>query len=227
MMFNDSEEERLIEAGRMAARLIHDFKNQLSGLKLYAAYLKKRFADNPEGLEIAEKINQGLNEMADQAAILNKLMRPLELRREPGDPLRLVEQVIGSYVTGDGNKKVQLECQAESGLPQVSFDPQHIRAALESIVGRAIESSPQGSTVTVSVKCQREALQIEIADQGETLDDQQRHAMFEALGGDRINKSSLGLAMARRIIEKHGGKVAARTNSPAGTIIELRLLIED
>ncbi|MGH7811759.1 MAG: hypothetical protein ACREP5_15890, partial [Candidatus Binatia bacterium] len=72
-MIKDSEEEVLIETGRMAARLIHDFKNRLGGLKLYAAYLKKRFADNPEGLEVAEKIVQGLNEMADQAATLSRL----------------------------------------------------------------------------------------------------------------------------------------------------------
>ena len=76
-MIKDSEEAILIETGRMAARLIHDFKNQLGGLKLYAAYLQKRFADNPEGMEIAEKIAQGLNEMAEQAAMLNKLCRPI------------------------------------------------------------------------------------------------------------------------------------------------------
>src|SRR5215475_12451750 len=93
-MIKDSEETILIETGRMAARLIHDFKNQLGGLKLYAAYLQKRFAGNAAGMEVAEKIAQGLNEMAEQAAILNKLCRPLESRMAPGDPAPIIEQFI-------------------------------------------------------------------------------------------------------------------------------------
>jgi hypothetical protein len=59
-MIKDSEEAILIETGRMAARLIHDFKNQLGGLKLYAAYLQKRFADNVEGMEVVEKNRAGV-----------------------------------------------------------------------------------------------------------------------------------------------------------------------
>ncbi len=222
-MINDSEEERLIETGRMASRLIHDFKNQLGGLKLYAAYLKKRFADNPEGLEIVEKINQGLNEMADQAAILSRLTLPLELRRENGDPASVVEQVVSSCRSGAVGKSVKIECEVEPGLPLASFDLQHIRSALESIIARAVQSSPENGRVVVSLKRRDEVLQIEVTDEGETLDEQRRLTLFDALAGDRINKSSLGLAMARRIVEKHGGSITARSASPAGTVVEVRL----
>ena len=105
-MIKDSEETILIETGRMAVRLIHDFKNQLGGLKLYAAYLQKRFADNAEGMEIVEKIAQGLSEMAEQAAILNKLCRPLELQMDPGDPAPVVEaglpwRVVNAGLSGE------------------------------------------------------------------------------------------------------------------------------
>ncbi len=225
VMINDSEEERLIETGRMASRLIHDFKNQLGGLKLYAAYLKKRFADNPEGLEIAEKINQGLNEMAGQAASLNKLTRPLELQKEPRDLALAVEQTLSGHRAEAEKKQVKLESEFEPSLPPLSFDGQHMRAALESIVARAIDSSPENGEVRVWLKRRGEALQIGIADQGETLDEQERRALFDALAGERINQTSLGLALTRRIIEKHGGRIEARANSPTGTIVEVSLNI--
>src|SRR5215510_9978291 len=109
-MIKDSKEEILIETGRMAARLIHDFKNQLGGLKLYAAYLQKRFADNAEGIEVAEKIAQGLNEMAEQAAILNKLARPLELRMEPGDPAPVIEHIVNALRPRASTKRVKITC---------------------------------------------------------------------------------------------------------------------
>ncbi|MGH9835866.1 MAG: sensor histidine kinase [Blastocatellia bacterium] len=222
-MIKDSEEEVLIETGRMAARLIHDFKNQLGGLKLYAAYLKKRFADNPEGLEIADKIVQGLNEMADQAATLSKLSRPLELRVEAGDLKPVVERIAGNLQSRSQARGVKLECEIEPNPPQVSFDLQHLSAALESITARAIDLSPENGQVKVSLKRQGETLLIEIADEGESLDDQRLQALFDVFVGDRINKSSLGLAMARRIVEKHGGRIAAHPASPAGTVVEVRL----
>jgi len=222
-MIKDSEEAILIETGRMAARLIHDFKNQLGGLKLYAAYLQKRFADNAEGVEIAEKIAQGLNEMAEQAAVLNKLTRPLELRMEVGDPASVVEQVVSGLRSRASAKSVRLTCDLEPDAPRISFDSRQVGAALESIISRAVDASPEDSGVEVSLKRRDEALQIEIKDNGVTLSEEQRLNFFDPLASARINQVALGLAMARRIIEKHGGRISARANTDAGTIVEVRL----
>jgi len=222
-MIKDSEEAILIETGRMAARLIHDFKNQLGGLKLYAAYLQKRFADNAEAVEIAEKIAQGLNDMAEQAAILNQLARPLELRMEAGDLASIIEQVVGRLQSRASAKSVKISLNLDRDAPRISFDSRQIGAALESIVSRAIDATPENGEVAVSLVRQDEALQVEIKDNGATLDDNQRLNFFDPLAGDRLNKVALGLAMARRIIEKHGGRISARTDTSTGTIVELRL----
>lgn len=222
-MIKDREEEILIETGRMAARLIHDFKNQLGGLKLYAAYLQKRFADNAEGVEIAGKIAQGLNEMAEQAAILNKLTRPLEIRMEPCDPAPVVEQAVNALRSRAEAKRVKIECDCEPDAPAVSFDSRQIAAALESIISRAVEVAPEGGEVKVSLKRRDGMLRIEIEDSGAMLDDEQRLGFFNPLSGDRINKTALGLAMARRVIEKHGGRVSPRASNGAGTIVEVTL----
>ena len=222
-MIKDSEEAILIETGRMATRLIHDFKNQLGGLKLYAAYLQKRFADNAEGVEIAEKIAQGLNEMAEQAAILNKLTRPLELRMEPGDPASVVEQIVSGLQSRASAKRVRLTCGLEPDAPPISFDSRQVVAALESIISRAVDVSPENGKVEVSLKRRDEALQIEIKDNGVTLSEEQRLNFFDPLAGARINQVALGLAMARRIIEKHGGRISAQANTDTGTVVEVIL----
>src|SRR5262249_33475887 len=170
-MIKDSEEAILIENGRMAARLIHDFKNQLGGLKLYAAYLQKRFAGNAEGMEVAEKIAQGLNEMAEQAAILNKLCRPLELRMEPGNLATVVEQAINRIGPRSEAKRVRINFDIEPDAPQISFDQRLIGEALEAIILRAIDASPDDGEIEVSLRRSDKALQIEIKDFGAQLDD--------------------------------------------------------
>src|SRR5262249_21971653 len=151
-----------IETGRMAARLIHDFKNQLGGLKLYAAYLQKRFPDNAEGMEVAEKIARGLNEMAEQAAILNKLCRPLELRMEIDDPAPVVEQVVSGLGPRASAKRVKMTCDLEPGAPQFPFDSRQIGEALEAIISRAVDASPEDGEIAISLRRRGEALRIEI-----------------------------------------------------------------
>jgi signal transduction histidine kinase len=224
-MINDNDEKTLIEVGRMASHVIHDFKNQLSGLKLYAAYLQKRFADNAEGLEIAEKIVQGLNEMADQAAILSRLSRPLEFRMEPSDIGAVVKQAAGGFRTAVEAGNAKLKCEVEPDLPMLNVDAHQIRIALETIIARAVESAGEQGEVRITLKRQGAAVEIQVEDSGESLDENRFRSLFDALPGDRINKTSLGLAMARRIVEKHGGEIAARAASPRGTIVVLRLNI--
>src|SRR5262245_37598169 len=222
-MIKDSEEAILIETGRVAARLIHDFKNQLGGLKLYAAYLQKRFADNAEGIEIADKIAKGLNEMAEQAAILNQLARPLELRMEKGDPALTIQQVVSRLQSRASAKRAKIAVSLNPDAPRISFDARQLGAALESLISRAVDAAPEDSAVEISLRRQDEAIQVEIKDNGPTLDDNQRLNFFDPLAGDRLNKAALGLAMARRIVEKHGGRISARANTTVGTIVEVIL----
>jgi signal transduction histidine kinase len=226
-MIKDSEEAILIETGRMATRLIHDFKNQLGGLKLYAAYLQKRFADNAEGMEIAEKIARGVSDMAEQAAILNKLCRTLELQMETGDPAPVVEQVVSRLRPRSEAKRVKINCDLEPDAQQVSIDPRRIDEALEAIISRAVDAAPEDGEIGISLRRRDEALQIEIKDNGATLDDERRLSFFDPLASDRLNRTALSLAMARRIIEIHGGRVSARADASAGTIVEVTLRIAD
>jgi signal transduction histidine kinase len=262
-MIKDNEEAILIETGRMTARLMHDFKNQLGGLKLYAAFLQKRFADNAEGMEVAEKIAQGLNEMAEQAAILNKLCRPLELRMAAGDPASVVERAISRIEPKTNAKRVKITSNLEAGrdpgreeeepgrkepgrkepgrkepgrkemdAQRVSFDPRLIGEAIEAIILRAVDASTQNGQdgeIVISLSRFDETLRIEIKDNGAPLDDERRLSFFDPLAGDRLNRTALGMAMARRIIEGHGGRVSAQagvsSGAAVGTIVEIRLPI--
>jgi signal transduction histidine kinase len=221
----DSEQERLLEAGRLTSRLIHDLKNQMGGLKLYAAYLKKRFADQPEGLEISEKIVEGLNAMAEQASLVSRLTRPLDLKREPGDPSEVLDHVINDQKSRAEARSVKIETEIENGLPRASLDIQQLRTAIGSIVSRAIESSPEGGLVRIELQSKPGEMQIEVSNQGETLGEEQRAALFNLLAAERISKTSLDLALARRVIEYHGGEVMALAASTDGTVVRVILPI--
>jgi nitrogen-specific signal transduction histidine kinase len=70
-----------------------------------------------------------------------------------------------------------------------------------------------------------EGLRIEVSDQGEILSEQQRETLFDFLTNERINNASLNMALARRIIEQHGGQILVMAAPVAGTIVQMNLPI--
>jgi signal transduction histidine kinase len=145
----------------------------------------------------------------------------------PGDLAPVVEAAASKLGPRASAKRVKISCDLEPDAPRASFDPRQIGEALEAIISRAVDASPEDGEIGVSLKRRDEALRTEIKDNGATLDDERLLRFFDPLAGDRLNRTALGMAMARRVIERHGGQVSARASASAGTIVELTLPIAD
>src|ERR687886_2035773 len=92
--------KRLEELGRASVQIVHDLKNQLNGLKLYATFLRKRMekTERPtDERETVAKLIQGLERAASDMTTLVRLGRPVELRRQKGVNLaRILAEATGS-----------------------------------------------------------------------------------------------------------------------------------
>src|SRR5262245_29958724 len=147
------ENEALAQIGSLTARLIHDLRNQLGGLKLYAGYLKKRLeqveADEAraESIETAEKIIEGLDALAELATLVAKLSKPIELRLESGDLAVLVERLIVAQRQSAAARGVAFASNLADELPDLQFDQQQLRAALNALLKRAIAFTQAGIRV--------------------------------------------------------------------------------
>lgn len=230
----NNEQAMLAEVGRATARLIHDFKNQLGGMKLYTAYLKKRFAAHPdlaEGLEIADKIAQSVNEMAENANLIGKLTRPIELSLLETDFVGLIEQVIGKFNLRIAERGLTMKTDWNELLPTqkiVKLDSQQMSVALDALFSRAIEAAREAGRVRLSLRSSADELQLSVIDDGEPLNDEQRESLFRLSNSERLNKRALDLVVARRIVEAHGGKLAAliaENSSLTGTEVRLTIKI--
>lgn len=224
----DQEQRAMANIGRAANRLIHDFKNQMGGLKLYTAYLKKRFAAHPdwaEGLEITDKIIHSLNEMAENASLITRLTRPLILKLVEEDFVALVKQTLDEFQSQAAARGVTIH--AEFAVTQIRFslDWQQMRAALQTLLVRAVDLSANGGKVNVGLQAGNGELLLSISNEGERLSEQQRQSFFDFLTNERMNPTSLKLALAHRIIELHGGRAVVLDAEPAGTKILLTFRI--
>src|ERR1041384_2350428 len=99
-LLSDSEDDETLRAlGRASLQIVHDLKNQLNGLKLYATFLRKRLEKNEhpaDELETVNKLIGGLERTAADLSVLVEFGRPLALKLQPGVDLNAIVRNVGA-----------------------------------------------------------------------------------------------------------------------------------
>jgi signal transduction histidine kinase len=206
--------ETLRELGSASVQVVHDLKNQLNGLKLYATFLRKRMekAERPaDELETIAKLIAGLERGAGDMTLLVRYGRPLDLRRQPGTDLArlLRESAEGARVETGGDA-----CEGE-------FDPTLLTEALKNITAGGRATAQAGDEGGASVRLARE----EAGASGASAVVEWRGVPLADTDGDPFKSftggAGLRLALAARIIREHGGEV-----SNEGGVIRARLPLQ-
>lgn len=210
------EQNYLMRAGRMTSKLIHDFKNQMGGLKLYTTFLKKRFADNPEALEITEKILQSVDNMANHSAAVSKLTRPMVINKTPvthTEIFKLITSIIGELNTQAKSRSVKVDAVIDSASTETALtlglDKVLMQSVWRSIISRAIDVSKQDDDVNIKMLVRPDEIVIDISDYGQPIKNSSQ--VFDYFSGEPMTRMSLDLALARRIIEEHDFKLESKS----------------
>jgi signal transduction histidine kinase len=189
-------------------QIVHDLKNQLNGLKLYATFLRKRMekSERPaDELETMAKLISGLERAAADMSVLVRYGRALELRRQPGTDLGrlLADSADGARVEADGAEY------------EGDFDPVLLGEALKSITAGARFESADGEGAA-PVRLRREGAAAVLEWPGAAHADAEEDP-FRSLAGAQ----GLRMALAAKIIRAHGGEVGRE-----GGVLRARLPLQ-
>lgn len=206
----------LEELGRATLQVVHDLKNQLNGLKLYATFLRKRLEGAHQSLEEREtlgKLIAGLDRAARELTALVRYSRPLELQTQ-GCDLRKVITPAARIKAGRHSGELggtELTCEIEEGILCGQFDSGVLTEAFEAITEEAISGIPPRDVNHVSLHVNRDEATGAPA------------ALVEWRGVRPAIRSSgltsfhehatLHMALAAKIIEAHGGQLERDANS--------------
>jgi len=187
--------DALQEIGRASVQIVHDLKNQLNGLKLYATFLRKRMekSERPEDeRETITKLIAGLERAASDMTALVRFSRPLELRRKSHtDLVKILEGI-------ERSESVPVEIEASELRGQ--FDVAAITEALRDITSSALGLSST-EDLRIHSRVDEEGKQALIEWRGLKINDGD-DPFHSFAGSERIRMS-----LAAKIIEAHGGKV--------------------
>ena len=201
--------ETLRELGSASVQIVHDLKNQLNGLKLYATFLRKRLekSDRPaDELETINKLIAGLERAATEMNILVRLGRPLELRRQPRTDLARLLAVVAESASAT--------VKTSTGPYEGDFDPTFLGDALGNITaGSRGAAAAAGSVDDAAGAAEIELRRDETGDAPAAVIEWRSGHADGSDGGDEdlfhsfAGGQGLRMALAAKVIKAHGGEV--------------------
>jgi nitrogen fixation/metabolism regulation signal transduction histidine kinase len=211
----------------MARKVAHEVKNPLTPIQLSIEHLLKVYEDGSRGFERAlrESVSYIIGEVENLRRISQEFMelaRDTAIQKEEFDFRDLIIETLGPY------KKVLAERIhfREAFLGKnflIAGDRAKLKIAMRNLTVNAVEAIRHKGEIEVRVWKEDQALRVEIKDSGAGMDAKMLERIFEPYFSTKEGGTGLGLPIARKIIEEHGGTIEVSSSPGRGTSIFIRL----
>jgi len=211
------ENRRLSLLGEMSAVLAHEIRNPLASLKGNAQLLAERLEAGTADRRRADRV---VAEAARLEALTTDLLdfaRSGPLDVQPVDPTELVRAAADEVGAG------AITIDARDAPERWPLDPARFRQVLTNLLRNAWQASPPDRPPVARVARENGELIITIRDYGPGLPAQDRDRIFDPFFTTRTNGTGLGLPVARRIVELHGGRITAEDAPDGGAVFSIHL----
>ena len=206
---------RLASLGELAAGVAHEVRNPLGAIQLYSGLLRRELGDLGPALALVEKIDAGIH------AIECVVQDTLALAPRGGTLARcllreMIESACDACRATLESCHVRVERRYDAPEVEVPADDAALQRVFVNLITNAAQASPRGGTVTVTLgaECDGQVAAC-VADQGPGLGEETVEKIFDPFFTTKQNGTGLGLTIAHRLVEAHGGNLTAR-NRPEG-----------
>ncbi len=217
--------ERYAAVGRMADQLLHEIRNPVSSIGGMARILKKKLDDPDLATYVDTIVEQSARLENALGAVFDFAYAP-ELHPEQVRLYQLIQSTVG-LIKGELQRQgIEWYLHLPNHEPVLSVDRIQLQQALLNILKNAVEAMPEGGLLIVSVIMGEESVEIRVADTGLGMARGHLTKAHEPFFTTKLQAMGLGLSLAKRIFELHGGTLAVKRNKFGGTNIVLTLPME-
>jgi signal transduction histidine kinase len=220
------EEAALVEA--IAAGIAHEVRNPLNALQINLGILEHEISEivpdrRSHVFEVMARIAGELRSLDDFVTEFLRFARPPRPRFERVAVRPLLEDLVAFIGPECARKGVSLSRASEGGPDEVLADGFQLKHALLNLVLNGLQATPPGGSIVVASGGEPGRLVIEVRDRGEGMGPEVLSRVFDAFFTTREGGTGLGLPIARRIAEAHGGTVFLESREGEGTVARLTL----
>ena len=215
-----TEQTRALEG--MAARLAHEVKNPLAAIKGLSTHMARASTDpkTAERLAIVASEADRLQGIVDGFLSFSRGLDDLEITQTR--PMELAREITILFETRAADQGVSLEASGDETL-SVNVDARKLRQSLINLVTNALQASPTGGKVVLRVESAAERARIHVVDRGEGMAPETLERIKRPHYTTREGGSGLGIAIARGLVEQHGGELKYDSTLGRGTIVTIDL----
>jgi signal transduction histidine kinase len=211
----------------MARKVAHEIKNPLTPIQLSAEHLLSVYRERPENFEEAlkESTTYIVTEVDHLRRIAQEFLETSKntmLQREELDLREILQETLEPY-RKILEERIQIRESHSGGRFIFSGDRAKIKIVLRNILTNAIESIGKKGRIDVVLTEGETGLQLDISDTGKGLEPDILERIFEPYFSTKDSGTGLGLPIAKKIIQDHGGTVLAAPNQPQGLSIRIIL----
>jgi signal transduction histidine kinase len=219
----------------MVADVAHELRTPLSNIQGYMEALR-------DGIMKPDK--KTIRSLYEEASLLSRLVDDLQelslaeagelkLARQSEDIGELIRQAAAAVEAKERAKGLSLAVELPEKLPPVNIDSRRIGEVLRNLLENAVAHTGKGDTVTVAARQMDKLVEISVTDTGEGIPAKELPNIFERFY--RVDKSrtratggsGLGLTIARRLVEAHGGKIEVQSEPGKGSRFAFTVPVSD
>lgn len=215
---------RFTAMGELAASIAHEVNQPLSAIvtnsQAAMRWLVREQPDYQEVVAALNRVNRDANLAGDVIARIRNFLSRGEIRREPLDVRRIIDDLLLMLQALLQEAGVQVDVRIAPSLPTLLADPVQVQQVLLNLLINAVDamrdSAPHARTLTIDVRASvTEGLLFSVRDTGPGISTGMEAKIFDALFSTKCDGLGMGLAISRSIIENHGGRL--RLEAAPGT----------
>jgi len=207
---------RLASLGELAAGVAHEVRNPLGAIQLYSGLLRSQFGGLGAARELIEKIDAGIR--AIDCVVQDTLaLAPRDGKLAPQSLRSIIENAHELCRATLQARRVTLIEQYEIPQAAVLADEAALQRVFVNLIANAAALSPTDATVIVQVRAGRTGqVAVHVLDEGPGLSQDIIEKIFDPFFTTKENGTGLGLTIAHRLVEAHGGSLVARNRAEGG-----------
>lgn len=207
------------------ATLSHELRTPLNSILGWIQLLRGNFQngdksiDLAHALEVIERNARTQSELISDVLFVSRVITgKLNLNFEPLDLVSVLETAIDTMRPLIEAKEIQLITRFDSGVTQIKGDPDRLQQVFWNLLSNAVKFTPPGGKIEISIKAKNSNIEIEIGDTGQGIEPKFLPYIFERFrqADNSFTRKTgglgLGLAIARYLVELHGGMIRASSS---------------
>jgi PAS domain S-box-containing protein len=215
------EQEALARLGQMAAVVAHEVKNPIAGIRGALQVIGSRMAADTRDKPIIGEIIARLDALNHIVQDLLVFARPRELRAEPTDLAALVRATIDHLKRDPALHALAIDLVANGAV--VNADAEQLQLAVQNVLMNAAQAMNGQGAIHVDIARHGGEWTISMADTGPGMPPEVKERVFEPFFTTRSRGTGLGLPIAKRVVEAHGGRIGIETPATGGTVVSMSL----